>query len=307
MPEVNLLKDTEKPDEPVKKPPPPPGQVPLSDPVMPEGRGIGDMFRSLFGRRLRPESLPVATPEFGKMSVKTGRRDERILEEKRKSAPTMIPLPEEEGGLDVNLLTEDVFTRVDPRQKLILLGVVALSAAAFVALAWFGLDLFEKNVTNQIIASRTKLEQLTSEVTKLDNSSQEVELTTKKLSAIRGLIESHIRWSKFFEQLERYTIAAVTYGPSFSSDIGSSITLSAKASTFEDVAEQYLVLQHAVEQGDYILGFAISGAARQVTNQGPSVTFTINLILNPLLLLNTKLPNPSPSVPTSTNSSVFPL
>lgn len=317
MPDVNLLRDTKEP-APKPKPPTPPGPGQMTDPSAASKAGIGGMFRSLFNRRPSPTDSPVK-PSTGRMSI-GGRSttQERILSE-TKRAPMrsgVIPLPEDQGAYDVNLLTEDLVTTFNPRQKFMQLGGIVLGAAVIVVLAYVGLRYYASTVSKQVDQDRQTLTSLQQQVAGLNNEQQLVSSTTKKIGAIQSLIDRHVRWTRFFTALERYTLPTVTYGEHFTGDISGSITLTATTGTFDDVAKQYLIFEQAVGQKDFISSFNIDGASQSGSGASQKTTFTVTLTLIPTLLENppssvAAVPSTptteTPVVPTTNENTNVPL
>lgn len=285
MPDVNLIKNTKDVEEPEHKPAPQgfnvtsPGQEPRP--------GLGGFVRSLFNRREAPiGSTPTRPLGSSSMSLNKNKPAERILSETKKTQAAVIPLPEDDGEYNVNLLTEDVVTTFNPRQKMIQLGLIAAGSILVIAAAYGGLIVYQGKVSQDITSRETELHNLQSEVVSLNGQQQEIVATTKKIAAIHGLIDRHIYWTTFFRQLEHYTIPTVTFGPTFSSDIAGSLTLTATTDSFDSVAKQYLVLEQAVVNHDFISQFLITGAAHQTAATGDKVTFTVSLSLLPSVLQN---------------------
>lgn len=290
MPEVNLLQDTKSPDLPPKKPRKP-GQPDLSSPAGEPG-GISKFFH--FGKKSgapldSPQRKLGASPDTSKMGLGRSKPEQRIINEKRSNPPkAMVPLPEDdEAGFNVNLLSEDLYTKFKPRQKLMQLGLVALGAAAVVGLIFFGLDLLQRSVTSDVTNKQAELATVRSQIDSLKNEQQAIQNTTKKIAAIRDLIDQHTRWTQFFARLESYTLSNVFYGPAFSGDIKGSMTFTATTDSFNSVAKQYLVFQQALAAGNFISSFTISNATRSVTAAGSQVHFTVSFNVLPSVFLDT--------------------
>lgn len=289
MPDINLLRESETGESPPKKPLPPKGVGPLSDPSA--QKGLGGMLRALFNRPRPAVPTPPAPSEAGRMSLGRARPDERILTETRKARPAVIPLPEEDESFDVNLLTEDVVVKFEPRKKLMQLGLAAAVAVAVVGAGYGGLAILDKSVTGQISSTREQLQEVNREVAKLQATQRTILTTTKRVGAIQTLIDQHIRWTKFFRQLEKYTLPTVEYGSSFSADTKGEILLTAHTTSYEEVARQYLIFEQAVGRGDFIDSFSITGA--NVSDDGKTrvVAFNVSLHLTSSLLLNAATDN----------------
>lgn len=283
MPDVNLLKDTERLDQ--TKPPPrrPAGAGELTSPPADHGQGLGGWFRSLFNRP--PSVLPTTPTEVGKMTLNRGGGGERILSEKR-SRPAVIPLPEDEGSYNVNLLSEELVTTVKPRQRAIQLGLVAIGAAAAVGLIYGGITLYGRTVRQQIQSTQQELSDVKRRIAELNVDQQRAVATTQKLTAIRGLIDQHTRWMNFFRRLENYTLPTVTYGTSFAADQNGVITLAAKTTSYDEIAKQYLIWQQLVADHEFISNFTITGANAQAAKEGTTYSFTMTMTLLPTVLVN---------------------
>ena len=301
MPDVNLLKDTERFQEASKKPEAP-KSFDLSTPDAEEKKGLGGVFRSLFNRK-PPAPPPPPTSATGTMSVGRTRPGERILSETKKAAPSVIPLPDEES-FNVNLLTEELVGKFNPQQKLLQLGLVAVGAAVFVGLVYGGLSFYEKSVTSQVKTAEDSLRGVNREIGSLRDKQLEIVDTTKKIAAIKSLIDRHIRWTKFFDRLEHYTLPNVSYGTIFTGDVSGALTFTATTDSFENVAAEYLILEQAVKNGDFIDSFEISGANHVVSNNISTVTFHESIQLKPELLENTTTLGSSTASTTETNTNV---
>lgn len=284
MPEVNLLKDTENLTAGKKKAPLPTAPE-LTNPKPDTGQGLGGRLKSLFNRG--PKTMPVApspTPlrAMGSTAPAKGTSGERILSETKHAASAMIPLPEDSGGFNVNLLSEDLVTTVNTKQRGIMLGVFALGAIVVVGLVYAGLLAYQGSVKSDIQQTKTKLSDLDQQITKLKTEQNTAATTVQKLNAIRTLIDRHTRWTKFFALLERYTLPDVTYGPAFSGDIAGSVSLTATTTSYERVAQQYLIFQQLVHDQRFISAFSITGATSSTSKDGQThATFTVVLTLMP--------------------------
>ncbi|GEM_PF-6314793 len=292
MPDINLLKNTEKYDPATPKPVPPPGPGPLSDPTS-ESTGWLGKLTALFRRGGKTKVAPM-TPVLGQsvgggghMNLEKAGRSDRILAEK-KSKPTMIKLPEEEeGGLSINLLGQDVGRAITLREQIIRLALVAAGSVAVVGLVYVGLVVYSKTISTDIQDTRAKVEALKGPIADLEKAQTDIAATTKKITAIRSLIDRHVYWSKFFRQLEQVTGPDVFYGTSFSGDLSGAVALAGRTTSFDSVATQYLFFQQAVARGGFIKSFTITGATLQEAKNGPEVAFTVTMQLTPEVFYTT--------------------
>lgn len=237
----------------------------------------------------------------GRMNLERGGRSDRILEEK-KSKPTMIKLPEEEeGGFSVNLLGQDIGRSITLREQVIRLIMVAVGSLVVVILVYVGLIVYSKTISTDIEDTRAKIDALRAPIAELEKTQVEITATTKKITAIRGLIDRHVYWSKFFTQLELATGPDVFYGTSFTGDLNGGVALAGRTLTFDSVATQYLFLQQAVARGGFIKSFSITGATQQESNSGQEVIFTVTLQLDPAVFYKTAADvTPTTTVPEGT-------
>lgn len=294
MPDVNLIHDTQQPEEP-KPPVRPDPRFELTDPSKDAPRGVGGLWRSLFGaRKPIPAPTPAKPADPGRMSVGRAGAQERILSEtKSTSRPPVIPLPDEDDSTGVNLLTDELVTKFNPRQKIIQLAMFSLGAVILVAAAYFGLQYYSSRVEHDVTTTQANLTSVREQIAVLGPENTLATSTANKLAALKALIERHYRWTRFFERLEHYTLPSVTYGSTFSGDVSGSMTLSASASSYDEVAKQYLILDQAVLNHDFISKFEITSATTVAGQSGESVSFSINLTILPSVLANT--PSSSPS------------
>lgn len=263
-----------------------PGAPELTNPTADSGAGIFGKIKALFKRG--PRTLPVvpAPPApvraVGMSAPVKGTSGERILSEKKHASATMIPLPEDEGGYNVNLLSDDLVTTVNPKQRAVLLGVVALVTAVVVGLGFGGLVLYQGSIKNDIEATKSQLETIDKEISSVKTEQTIASTTVQKLNAIKGLVDRHTRWTKFFAMVERFTIPEVTYGSSFSGDLNGNVTFTATTTTYEKVAQQYLIFQQLVRDGRFISAFTITGATSNTSKDGVNTTtFNVGLTLLP--------------------------
>jgi len=288
MPDVNLLKDTERLANGQARPVAP-GQPELSTPQAPASSGFGSSFKSLFNRGPKPlptsmgGTAPAARPQTSSMSASRSRSGERILSETKKAAPSVIPLPEDDDtSYNVNLLSEDLISTVNPKKRGIMLGVVAIIAAAVVGLGYGGILAYQNSIKAKITTTQSALTTANAEISGLSKDQLLAAATVQKVNAIHSLVDRHTRWTKFFSLLEKYTLPTITYGSSFSGDLNGTLTLTGTTTSYEEVAKQYLIFQQLVRDQKFISNFLITGATSQVSKEGtPTTTFVVTMNLLP--------------------------
>lgn len=205
------------------------------------------------------------------------------MSETKKAAPAVIPLPEDDdSSYNVNLLSEDLISTVNPRQRAIMLGVVALGAAVLIGLAYGGLLVYQGNIKAKIDTTEESLVAANAQIDALSKDQQIAVSTVQKITAINSLVDRHTRWTKFFSLIEKYTLPTVTYGPSFSGDLNGTLTLTGTTTSYEEVAKQYLVFQQLVRDKKFISDFLITGATSQLSEAGnTTATFVVTMTLLP--------------------------
>lgn len=288
MPDVNLLKDTEQLANGQKRPVVT-GQPELSMPEAAPSAGFGSSLKSLFNHS--PKSLPTTMgstapaprPHTSSMSATRSRSGERILSETKKAAPSVIPLPEDDDtSYNVNLLSDDLISTVNPRKRGIMLGVVAILAVVVVGLGYGAILAYQSSVKAKITTTQSQLTAANTEISGLSENQQLAAATVQKVSAIHSLVDRHTRWTKFFSLLEKYTLPTITYGSSFSGDLNGTLTLTATTTNYEEVAKQYLIFQQLARDQKFISNFLITGATSQISKEGtPTTTFVVTMNLLP--------------------------
>lgn len=285
MPDVNLLNDTKQPLDPRPKPKPKPRHE-LTMPDVEPKKGLGDLVRNL----LRKRSPDIAAEPTSTMSVGRGASGERLLSDKTTSSAPLVPLPEDDN-FNVNLLSEDISGSFNLRARFVQLGLIGLGSAAIVAAAYLGLNIYAKSIDADVTTIRQQLATVEQENAKLETDLKVVESVSERLNAVSYLVNKHIRWTRFFERLERYTLPQITYGGSFSGTLQDSLTFTVVTDSFERMIQQYRLYSQAAEAGDFITDFSITGATRTPATEKSSekVTFSVSLTINPSIYENPPL------------------
>lgn len=292
MPDVNLLRNTQQPEDRPPKPRPP-ANPRLTDPQAEPKKSLGDSLRSLLGKRSAPD---IVVPKSSAMAVGRGPAGQRILSDKSttiKTAPNITPLPEDDD-FNVNLLTEDVASTFNLRLRLIQIGLVAVGAAVLVGLVFVGLGFYEKSIESDVQTTREQTLAAQTEITKLEKDLTGAKEIATRLDAFQSLVGKHVRWTNFFDRLERYTLPEVTYGGSFSGTLSTTLNFSATTDSFERLAKQYLIYEQAIAAGDFITDFSITAASRSVEETNEKVTFSVSMQLVPTIFDN-PLPTTTPA------------
>jgi len=180
---------------------------------------------------------------------------------------------------DVNLVPEGANLLPSKKlySKLILGAVIALLACGlgFIGLIFYGqaVKKQEAAITDQLSQSEVRYEQL---------QIQEKELSRLniKIASVRDLLNRHVYWTDFFEELERITIPEVYY-KSINASTDGVIILSAEAESYLALARQYLAYQQA---GDFVKSVTVS--AIEGNEDGDQIGFSVSLMVSPEIYYN---------------------
>jgi len=210
MPDVNLLQNTKQPEDQAPKIRPPVDPH-LTNPQPEPKKGLGEALKSLLGHRAEPTIIVAKTSS---MAMGRGAAGQRILNDKSgpvKATATLTPLPEDDD-FNVNLLTEDVVSTFNLRLRLIQLGLAAVGAALLVGLAYYGLGVYEKSIQTDVKTTQDETLKTQTEIANLEKDLASAKVVTTRLQAFQALVDKHVRWTRFFDRLEHYTLPEVTYG-----------------------------------------------------------------------------------------------
>jgi Tfp pilus assembly protein PilN len=161
-------------------------------------------------------------------------------------------------GSLVNLIPSEFRQSIDPRSKLLglgltVLGCVVVLGGTFALLTFYRTSILEK--IQKLRAERATVEQ---SISQLRPRQREALATNNRLKIISSLLDQHIYWTKFFEKLEQYTIDDVYFTGTLSGSLDGQMTLSAVGSSYTSPARQLLVLEKA---SDFVTNVAITSAS----------------------------------------------
>lgn len=196
------------------------------------------------------------------------------------------------GGFRVNLLPEELaVSTVEVRQRAILLGLMAAIGAALVIGVYLLLELYQSNVTNRTATLTQELNEIDREIAALRPSQRDANRFVTKVKILDQGLRSHIRWTYFFERLERYTVDGINYGGAFQSTTGGSLTLTGNAISVDEVAHQLAVFQRSAQDfaTDATLG-SVSHARAAGGVESDTYSFTMNLTLAPGVFVTAPAP-----------------
>lgn len=255
---------------------------------------------------MRPVPPPVAPSPVGRPpgrpgGLNAGRLPTTALPRPVRSGAAVArgngPPPTSPGGFLVNLLPAELAVdSAEVRQRLLLLGLIAAITSAVVVGVYFTLAFYESNVSRRVAAVKDETTDVDARIHSLRAVQREANAFVMKVSALDTALQRHIRWSFFFDRLERYTLPTVSYGGTFQGTTGTTLALTGTAPAVDDVARQLAVFQRSAP--DLATAARLEGVTRGADASGVSAdvyTFTITLTLAPDVFVT-----PPSAAPTAT-------
>lgn len=183
------------------------------------------------------------------------------------------------SGLDINLIPEELLARK-------YLGVKGQVAALFLAVilpflavtaVYYLIDYYQQQIDQQIKNSQQLVNQLNQELSGFQEIQQKNFLLQQKLLALDTLFNGQIRWTNFFNLLEKYTLAEVYY-TNFTADISGEFVLPAVATNYQKAAQQIVALKSAK---DFVKKVGVDNLRLYSTSKAGiiGVAFELKLVL----------------------------
>ena len=168
-------------------------------------------------------------------------------------------------------------------KKSVGLGLAVLIPIALLVGWYFIIGLQQKILDEKIVIAEKQMSQLQAGLEAKRKLADKNAFLEKKMLAIKGLLDDHIYWSKFFDELEKYTLDKVYY-TDFNADTGGELLLPAVAQgvtvaeRYQTIAEQLTAFEQA---DDFVKTVTIENVALETT-EGQGITgasFDIKLTL----------------------------
>ena len=325
-----LFGQEKKPDvtkaRPPLPPPPPPTRLPPVPPAVPRPSQATPVSPTALRTDGRPTLPPVPTPPARHAPVwtppvptaakatppppaptvgwKPPAPDRRQLaadvrEALRPPAPAgrlSEPSPILGAGLNVNLVPEEYQPEAPDKDKRV--AIIAIGAAMLVvAAATVGLNLYRSSLNQKIATLKSEGETLAQQIAVLESGPlKDADVLRQRSTDVTYVLNQHVYWGAFFEKLEAVTLPTVAYG-SMSVDVSGSVSLSAVATSFDEVGKQLLTYQNAK---DFITEATILSAtkAEQAATAPPPgqaagpatsvVSFSVSLRVSPAIFYRTR-------------------
>lgn len=187
----------------------------------------------------------------------------------------------EKHTLNVDLIPEEMskHPELELSKKLFISGMIILLSVVLVGAVYLGITWYQLNVNNKLEELTTEIAGLEKEVAVYENKKDAAVSLQKRLTVIRGILDSHLYWTNFFELLENNTIPEVYY-TNFSMAGTERVVLSAVGRDYESVAKQLVVFQQAT---DFVVEARVDAASANLDEVGDyeSVDFNISLVFKP--------------------------
>ena len=175
----------------------------------------------------------------------------------RPKSPADKPAPASHSFF-VDLLPNEFRTRIDPKSKLISLGLTVVITVAAIAAATGLLIVYQSSILKKIEAVRVDRSRIEQEISTLKPRQREALAIRTRTQLVQDMLDSHIYWTKFFELLEKNTINDVYYSGAFAGSLSGQITLTAIGTSFDSPARQLLAFRAAT---DFVSDVSITNAS----------------------------------------------
>lgn len=159
---------------------------------------------------------------------------------KPRPVPQTPETPKEphEPWLDINLLQQE------EGKKLVGLSKIALFSFIIVILLYLGLVLWQATQVTSVKQMRREIKELEEKILTFRPLQEKVNVFAERLNAGLNLWEKHVYWTKFFTELEKYTLPETSY-TSFLGNVAGVITLQTETSSFEAITRQLQAFNQA--------------------------------------------------------------
>lgn len=205
-----------------------------------------------------------STPQSEKKESKKMKKDER-----------------EHEGFGMNLIVEERKKEVSQSvlwNNLFQILGSAVLAGAIVGVVYLGIRWYGSTKEQEIQAIRDSVQKVDAEIATLESNYNLLVRFQTKLSSTKNLLENHVSFLKFFDELEKNTLPQVAYQNISFSDDGS-VTLTATATDYASVGKQLLAYQKVDSFIKKARINAINGMLSQ-TGDLAGVNFTIQITID---------------------------
>ncbi|MEI6287996.1 MAG: hypothetical protein WCP18_00210 [bacterium] len=205
-------------------------------------------------------------------------QDKKKVEAPHVEAPHKKELPEKlkKSLVDINFIPEDLLaiSYYTPIWKTLIILLAVIVPASAVVGAYFWIDKESQKVKSDLLVSEKVLNDLNFSLSDYQKKTNQLK---NRLTTLQGLLNSHIRWTKFFTALEKYTLDGVYYG-NFSADTSGQVVLPATAKDYGTLASQIVALKNAT---DFVSEVKVDNISMKSDNRAGiiGVSFQLKMVL----------------------------
>lgn len=264
--------------------PPPPARRPAWAPPSPVGIPAAPV--PAWSTKSAQVAPPPPPPSTLPPTAQVGKTQNRLSE----AAPILG------AGLNVNLVPQEYQPEGPSRNRLYAAMSIGI-AVLLIAGTTIGLGIYERSLDAKIANLDTEIAALGQQVSVLESGPlQQASVLRQRTTDITKALDQHVYWDQFFEKIESVTLPTVSYG-NMSVDVAGSVSMSATATTFDEVGKQLLTYQKAT---DFILQATILSATKvtsapttdvppgQTATPKSQVTFSVSLRVNPKVFYHSR-------------------
>lgn len=185
-----------------------------------------------------------------------------------------------------------------PSRNRLIAAIIVAAAVVLVAGTTIGLGIYQRSLDAKIADLDTEIAALGQQVSVLESGPlQQASVLRQRTADITKALDQHVYWDQFFTQIEGVTLPTVSYG-NISVDVAGSVSMSATATTFDEVGKQLLTYQKATDfilQATILSATKVSSAAATDTPPGQAaaapksqVSFSVSLRVNPKVFYHSR-------------------
>jgi len=231
-----------------------------------KGTSLWDSFGALFSRPKKIRKDHLEPPK--KITTKAEKPKKKS---KRKRFKFHLAPRVKKRLLDINLIPEELLFKkqANVRAQIVKVCLAIIIPATMVYGSYYLLDLYQENIYDEIVKKQETVAQLQERVKFKETIKQKNVILYQKLLALKGVMDGHVYWSKFFGLLEKYTLDTVYYSE-FSIDVSGSFSLpavavSASGDHYAEAAKQVVLFEEADE---FIAEVIVDNMSVQVAERG---------------------------------------
>lgn len=204
-----------------------------------------------------------------KEAKKEGKPLKEVLPEKQKKKKRKKGESETEE-IHLNLLPQEVLSEIRTTNNLRDLFYTAIGLVSVVLLINAGINFYEYKVELDTKSLENQLQQVETDITRFSPVQQEALLLEERLQALQEVLDQHIYWTPFLEELESITLPTVYYKSMAGSAQTGAFTFDVVATDFNQVEPQISLFQRS----PYVVTVTSSGISQVADSSEEEETTT---------------------------------